>query len=87
VEACGKQAQKMEATCSSKMSVDFQRTTWRYIPEDRISHNLRCENLKSSKTMMFNLKSENDYMTDPWLYEFHVGAGGEREEFSLRNLV
>jgi hypothetical protein len=26
---------KMEATCSSKSSVDFQRTTRRYIPEDR----------------------------------------------------
>jgi hypothetical protein len=25
---------KMEATCSSETSVDFQRTTWRYIPED-----------------------------------------------------
>jgi hypothetical protein len=25
-----------EATCSSETSVDFQRTTWRYIPEDRI---------------------------------------------------
>jgi hypothetical protein len=27
---------KMEAKCSSKMSVDFQRTTQFYIPEDRI---------------------------------------------------
>jgi hypothetical protein len=26
---------KMEATCSSETSVDFQRTTRRYIPEDR----------------------------------------------------
>jgi hypothetical protein len=24
----------MEAICSSKTSVDFQQTTWRYIPED-----------------------------------------------------
>jgi hypothetical protein len=24
----------MEATCSSETSVDFQRITWRYIPED-----------------------------------------------------
>jgi hypothetical protein len=29
------------------MSVDFQRTTRRYIPEDRSLHNQRCENLKS----------------------------------------
>jgi hypothetical protein len=26
---------KMAATCSSETSVDFQRITWRYIPEDR----------------------------------------------------
>jgi hypothetical protein len=25
---------KMEAICSSETLVDFQRTTWRYIPED-----------------------------------------------------
>jgi hypothetical protein len=33
----------MESTYSSEMSVDFQRTIRRYIPED----NNRCENLKS----------------------------------------
>jgi hypothetical protein len=38
---------KMEATCSSETSVDFQRTTRCYIPEDRTLHNHRCENLKS----------------------------------------
>jgi hypothetical protein len=37
---------KMEATCSSETSVDFQRTTRHYIPEER-THNHRCENLKS----------------------------------------
>jgi hypothetical protein len=37
----------MEAICSSETSVDFQWTTWRYIPEDSIIHNHRCENLKS----------------------------------------
>jgi hypothetical protein len=31
-------ALKMEATCSSETSVDFQRTARRYIPEDRILH-------------------------------------------------
>jgi hypothetical protein len=38
---------KMEATCSSETSVDSQRTTLHYIPEDRTLHNHRCENLKS----------------------------------------
>jgi hypothetical protein len=36
---------KMEATCSSETSVDFQQTTRRYSPEDRTHHNHRCENL------------------------------------------
>jgi hypothetical protein len=38
---------KMEAICSSETSVDTQRTTRRYIPEDGTSHNHCCENLKS----------------------------------------
>jgi hypothetical protein len=37
----------MEAICSSETSVNFQRTTRRYIPEDSTLHNHRCENLKS----------------------------------------
>jgi hypothetical protein len=38
---------KMEATCSSATSVDFQRTARRYIPEDRTLSNHFCENLNS----------------------------------------
>jgi hypothetical protein len=37
----------METICSFEMSVYFQRATRRYIPEDSILHNHRCENLKS----------------------------------------
>jgi hypothetical protein len=37
----------MEETFSSETFVDFQRTTRRYIPEDRTLHNHRCENLTS----------------------------------------
>jgi hypothetical protein len=40
-------ALKMEATCSSETSVDFQQTTQHYIPEDSTLHNHHCENLKS----------------------------------------
>jgi hypothetical protein len=40
---------KMEATCSSETSVDFQRTTRPYIPDNRTHHNHRCENLRSYK--------------------------------------
>jgi hypothetical protein len=38
---------KIEAIRSSETSVDFQRTTRRYIPEYSTLHNHRCENLKS----------------------------------------
>jgi hypothetical protein len=37
----------MKSTCSSDTSVKLQRTKRRYIPEDRILHNQRCEKLKS----------------------------------------
>jgi hypothetical protein len=33
--------------CSSETSVDFQRTTWRYIPQDSSLRNDCCEKLKS----------------------------------------
>jgi hypothetical protein len=38
-----------KATCSSKMSVYFQRTTQCYIPENWALHNHHCENLKPYK--------------------------------------
>jgi hypothetical protein len=38
---------KTEETCSSEMSVDFQRNTYRYIPEDINLDNHGYENLKS----------------------------------------
>jgi hypothetical protein len=38
---------KIEATCSSEITVDFQRITRHYIPEDRTLCNHRCEGLKS----------------------------------------
>jgi hypothetical protein len=37
----------MEEACSSETSVDFQRTTLRYNPEDKTVDNHRWENLKS----------------------------------------
>jgi hypothetical protein len=37
----------IEATCSSKMLVEFEGITRRFIPEDRILHNHLCENLES----------------------------------------
>jgi hypothetical protein len=46
---------KMEAICSSEMSVNFQRTTRRYIPEDSTLHNHCCENLKSYRGILYCL--------------------------------
>jgi hypothetical protein len=43
---------KMKAICFSETSVYFQRTTWRYIPED----NHRCENLKFYVVIICPLK-------------------------------
>jgi hypothetical protein len=38
---------KMEALPSSEILTDFQRTTWRYMQEDSILPNHRCEYLES----------------------------------------
>jgi hypothetical protein len=48
---------KMEAIYSSATSVQIQRTTRRYIPEDRTLHNHRCENLRSY-TALYPKKTE-----------------------------
>jgi hypothetical protein len=46
----------MEMICSSEKSVDFQRTTRRYISV----HNHRCENLKSYiKSMSVNQQTQH----------------------------
>jgi hypothetical protein len=44
-------ALNMDAIYSSETSVDFHRTTQRYISEDTTLHNHRCENLKSNKLL------------------------------------
>jgi hypothetical protein len=49
---------KMEAICLSEASVDFQRTEWRYIPEESILHNHRCENLKSYRFFFPEIKDD-----------------------------
>jgi hypothetical protein len=49
-------ALKIEAICSSEMSVDFQRITRCYIPEDRTIYNYLCGNLNTYKlTFIRNL--------------------------------
>jgi hypothetical protein len=50
----------MEATYSLETSVDFQRTTQRYIPEDKTLHKYRCEDHESIWTYI-NPKFLEDY--------------------------
>jgi hypothetical protein len=52
----------MEAKYSSEMSVDFQRTTLHYIPEDRALHNHRPENFRSDRDI--------DLFSDILSYQF-----------------
>jgi hypothetical protein len=48
---------KMESTCSSETSVDFKRTTWPYIPEDRTLHlGFRSDKNFISSTTGYNNK-------------------------------
>jgi hypothetical protein len=46
---------KMEATCSSETSVNFQHITCRYIPEDTTLHNHCYEILESYLGTIFRL--------------------------------
>jgi hypothetical protein len=54
----------MELTCSSETSIDFRRTIWRYIPEDRILINNNICNCISNDR-------PNDSET-PWCKNIHI---------------
>jgi hypothetical protein len=45
---------KIEVTCFSKLSVDFQQITWHCVLEDRTFRTNHCENLKSYKKKIFH---------------------------------
>jgi hypothetical protein len=53
----------MMATYSTETSVDFQRNTRPYIPEDRTLHNYRCEYLKSYFLLCYILLYPVVYLT------------------------
>jgi hypothetical protein len=54
----------MNAICSSETSVDSQRSTGRYIPEDGTLHNHLCENLKSYNTVNMLIKGISNRQVD-----------------------
>jgi hypothetical protein len=64
----------MELKYFSETSVDFQRTTRRYITEDRTLHSHHCENL-TSYTTLFLISFVGYLMTRlvPWLRRSSVG--------------
>jgi hypothetical protein len=68
---------KMEAIYPSETSDDFQRTTWRYIPDDINFHNHHWKNLRSM---------ELDFASHLTSYETLVRLFDERTEISLRSV-
>lgn len=45
-------------------SLDFRRTTWLYIPENRALHNHRCKTLKSCKTSGVRVEIRTEYLSN-----------------------
>jgi hypothetical protein len=68
----------MEAICSSENSVNFQRTTWHYISEDRTLHSCHCGNFKCnfdlyvSKTTV-TVEAVHDYFI-PNIFGLHAAV-------------
>jgi hypothetical protein len=83
----------MEATCSSETSVDFQRTTCRYSPDDRTSYNHRWENLKpymDERDLNINLFNKSQNYTTLFCAHFHSELHSNyqtTEGFSLKLIV
>jgi hypothetical protein len=65
----------MEAICSSETSVDFQRTTLRYVPEDSTLHNHRCENLNSYTIAPFIAEGRNRLVHEVLISNLHRDTG------------
>jgi hypothetical protein len=63
---------KEKAKCSCVTSVDFQRTTRRYIPENRTFHTHRCENLKPYIITMPVVENATRQFTDRYGYYAYV---------------
>jgi hypothetical protein len=87
----------MEAIRSSEMSVDFQRTTRRYIPEDRTLYRC-CENFKSYTFLVYlatlsvaEALSSNDRISNYYLIGQDLKGSGfglfwaAVSEFDLKN--
>jgi hypothetical protein len=69
---------KMEVLYSSETSVEFKRTTQRYISEDNTLHNQRCENLKSYKGKIIHIHIIRRYERQP--------AEGVTTRLKIRNI-
>jgi hypothetical protein len=71
---------KMEATCSSETSVDFQPTTWRYTPEYRTLHNHNSKKLKYYRetTWLWTMTFERSWRKWPWLVLRYLSGYGKK---------
>jgi hypothetical protein len=69
-------ALKMEAASSSETSVDFQRTTWRYILEDRTPHQSYCLHPRVVAVLL-NRKTQQKLIE----YRKHAFPGFQRGSF------
>jgi hypothetical protein len=67
----------MEATCSSEMSVDFQRNPRRYIPEDRTfqKYNIKMDpwEIGWGGTDWINLAQDSDHWGLLWIRQWTFG--------------
>jgi hypothetical protein len=71
----------MEAIYSSETSVDFQRITRRYIPEDITLESYRWENLKSYRMIKFDYSNPSTlkYSASQTFSSVCISLSGERQ--------
>jgi hypothetical protein len=67
------------------MSVDFQRTTWRYIPEDITFFSLKIVQMKSVRLAVFASSFSSElYLNCPYMYPFYLRILSETLFHALR---
>jgi hypothetical protein len=79
---------KVETIYSYETSIDFQRNTLRYIPEERIVCSHRCENLKSYKTVSFVSLSQQQVKITTRHFRREIGKSYENHRLDqYSNLI
>jgi hypothetical protein len=83
---CLASSSTLKVTCSSEASVQFNRTTRRYIPEDRTLHRHRWQNLKSIVFFVIFQTSLHLYIN---LLQLHIYCckANQETDTTLRSLL